>query len=143
MRDIQMILERWGAWEASQKDNIGYGSVAAGFGRLLPSTSKSRPACCDGDGLIVSSASGCLRKKDQYLYKLLVAHYVVAVPVRTMGYKLGISHTQVLKQLQAAEGFMDGCLSALSVRLEMDRYCQIERPLNKQQKKVVEFQKAG
>lgn len=38
--------------------------------------------------------------------------------------KLGVSHTQVLKRLQAAEGFIDGCLAMLDVVLEMDQAVQ-------------------
>lgn len=127
MRDIQLVLERWGAWAASGGDNIGYPPVAAGLKRLLPSSTKSRTSCCDGDGLIVSSAAACLKKKDPYLHTLVEWHYVRAIPVRTIGDKLGISHTQVLKRLQGAEGFIDGCLAMLNVNLEMDRYVQSEK----------------
>lgn len=126
MRDIQLVLERWGAWAATGGDNVGYAPIAAGFKSLMPSTRKSRDACCDDDGLIVSSAVACLKKKDSYLYTLIEWHYVRNKPVRAMGDKLGISHTQVLKRLQAAEGFIDGCLAMLDVELEMDRYVQRE-----------------
>lgn len=126
MRDIQMVLERWGGWVASGGDNIGYPTVAAGLKRLLPASGKSRPSCCDEDGLIVSSAAACLKKKDPYLHSLIEWHYARNMPVRAIGDKLGISHTQVLKRLQAAEGFIDGCLAMLEVTLEMDRYVQRE-----------------
>ena len=127
MRDIQLVLERWGGWVASGGDNVGYPAVAAGLKRLLPASSKSRASCCDSDGLIVSSAVACLKKKDPYLHTLIEWHYARAMPVRAIGDKLGISHTQVLKRLQAAEGFIDGCLAMLDVCLEMDRYVQCER----------------
>ncbi|WP_454889357.1 antiterminator Q family protein [Serratia quinivorans] len=55
---------------------------------------------------------------------LLEWNYIHRISVRNMGTKLGISHTLVLKRLQAAEGFIDGCLAMLNVQLEMDRYCQ-------------------
>lgn len=124
MRDIQLVLERWGAWAAGGGDSVGYAPVAAGFSGLLPASRKSRTGCCDDDGLLVSSAAACLKKKDSYLHTLIEWHYVRNMPVRAIGDKLGISHTQVLKRLQAAEGFIDGCLAMLDVELEMDRYVQ-------------------
>lgn len=127
MRDIQLVLERWGGWAASGGDSIGYPSVAAGLKRLLPASGKSRSSCCDDDGLLVSSAAACLKKKDPYLHTLIEWHYVRNMPVRAIGDKLGVSHTLVLKRLQAAEGFIDGCLSMLDVKLEMDRYVQREK----------------
>ena len=43
MRDIQIILERWGAWAASDSSGVDY-SPMAGFKGLLPYTSKARPS---------------------------------------------------------------------------------------------------
>lgn len=127
MRDIQQVLERWGAWVASGGDNIGYPAVAAGLKRLLPASGKSRPYCCDEDGLIVSSAASRLKKKDPYLHSLIELYYVRNIPVRAIADKHGISHTLVLKRLQAAEGFIDGCLAMLEVTLQMDRFVQREK----------------
>lgn len=127
MRDIQLVLERWGGWVASGGDNIGYPNVAAGLKRLLPANGRSRVSCCDGDGLLVSSAAACLKKKDPYLHTLIEWHYVKCMPVRAIGVKMGISHTQVLKRLQAAEGFIDGCLAMLGIELEMDIFVQHEK----------------
>lgn len=126
MRDIQQVLERWGAWAANEGGNVYYQPVAAGFKGLLPASRRSRVSCSDNDGLIISSAMSVLKKKDSYLYTLLEWHYVYAIPVRGIGSKLNISHTLVLKRLQNAEGFIDGCLAALGVNLEMDRYVQRE-----------------
>ncbi|HDX9251885.1 TPA: antitermination protein, partial [Escherichia coli] len=47
MRDIQMVLERWGAWAANNHEDVTWSSVAAGFKGLIPSKVKSRPQCCD------------------------------------------------------------------------------------------------
>ncbi|MEZ2855731.1 antiterminator Q family protein, partial [Escherichia coli] len=47
MRDIQMVLERWGAWAASDSSGVDYSPIAAGFKGLLPYTSKTRQACSD------------------------------------------------------------------------------------------------
>ncbi|MEH4659823.1 antiterminator Q family protein [Phytobacter diazotrophicus] len=137
MRDIQMVLERWGTWAASGGDNVDYAPIAAGFKGLLPASRRSRPSCSDDDGLVVNSAVGVLKKKDSYLCSLLEWHYVRGMPLRAMAVKLGISHNHVSVRLQTAEGFIDGCLAALGVPLEMDRECQKENIYSPAIKKVV------
>lgn len=42
MRDIQMVLERWGAWAASGNAGVDYSPIAAGFKGLLLSLMISR-----------------------------------------------------------------------------------------------------
>ncbi|HEN3373660.1 TPA: antitermination protein [Yersinia enterocolitica] len=120
MRDIQMVLERWGAWAASEGGSVYYSPIAAGFKGLLPYTRKSRASCSDDDGLIISSAMNVLKKKDPYLCTLLEWHYIKCMPLRAMAGKLGVSLNQVVIRLQRAEGFIAGCLAALGVPLEMD-----------------------
>lgn len=122
MRDIQQVLERWGAWASSEGDSVYYAPVAAGFKSLLPSTRKSRVSCCDDDGILISSAMNVLKKKDPYLCTLLEWYYIKGMPLRAIGTKLGISRNLVVIRLQTAEGFIDGCLAALGVALEMDCY---------------------
>lgn len=113
MRDIQMVLERWGAWVANNHEDVEWSSVAAGFKGLIPSKVKSRPQCSDDDGLIISSAMTVLKKKEPYQYELLEMYYVYGVTLRALGVKLGISLNQVVIRLQKAEGFIDGCLAML------------------------------
>ncbi|EHY3482926.1 antitermination protein, partial [Escherichia coli] len=121
-RDIQMVLERWGAWVANNHEDVEWSSVAAGFKGLIPSKVKSRPQCSDDDGLIISSAMTVLKKKEPYQYELLEMYYVYGVTLRALGVKLGISLNQVVIRLQKAEGFIDGCLAMLGVSLEIDCY---------------------
>ncbi|EPZ8628596.1 antiterminator Q family protein [Escherichia coli] len=122
MRDIQMVLERWGAWVANNHEDVEWSPVAAGFKGLIPSKVKSRPQCSDDDGLIISSAMTVLKKKEPYQYELLEMYYVYGVTLRALGVKLGISLNQVVIRLQKAEGFIDGCLAMLGVSLEIDCY---------------------
>ncbi len=122
MRDIQMVLERWGAWVANNHEDVEWSSVAAGFKGLIPSKVKSRPQCSDDDGLIISSAMTVLKKKEPYQYELLEMYYVYGVTLRVLGVKLGISLNQVVIRLQKAEGFIDGCLAMLGISLEIDCY---------------------
>lgn len=58
MRDIQMVLERWGAWAANNHEDVTWSSIAAGFKGLIPSKVKSRPQCCDDDAMIDPALSG-------------------------------------------------------------------------------------
>ncbi|WP_269446849.1 antiterminator Q family protein, partial [Citrobacter sp. AATXQ] len=83
-----------------------------------------------------------LKKHDPLLCVMLEWYYIHCIPVRVMGTKLGISHTQVLKRLQAAEGFIEGCLAMVDVTLEMDIECTKKNTDTYKAKKVVEFQKA-
>ncbi|WP_418397363.1 antiterminator Q family protein [Yersinia enterocolitica] len=125
-RDIQHILELWGAWAASEGGGVYYSPIAAGFKGLLPCSRKTRASCSDDDGLIISSAMNVLKKKDPYLCTLLELYYIKCMPLRAMAGKLGVSHNQVSVRLQTAEGFIDGCLAALGVALEMDLCVQRE-----------------
>ncbi|MDM3177705.1 antiterminator Q family protein [Citrobacter sp. Cf108] len=142
MRDIQMVLKRWGGWVASDSSGVNYSPVAAGFKGLLPQTCKTRLSCSDNDGLIINGAMARLKKHDPFLCVMLEWYYIHCIPVRVMGTKLGISHTQVLKRLQAAEGFIEGCLAMVDVTLEMDIECPKKNTDTYEAKKVVEFQKA-
>ena len=142
MRDIQMALKRWGGWAASDSSGVNYSPVAAGFKGLLPQTCKTRLSCSDNDGLIINCAMTRLKKHDPLLCVMLEWYYIHCIPVRVMGKKLGISHTQVLKRLQAAEGFIEGCLAMVDVTLEMDIECTKKNTDTYKAKKVVEFQKA-
>lgn len=45
MRDIQVVLERWGNWSKHKiETEVGYSSIAAGFKGLLPENG-SIPMC--------------------------------------------------------------------------------------------------
>ena len=53
MRDIQMVLERWGAWVANNHEDVEWSGIAAGFKGLIPSKVKSRSQCSDDDAMII------------------------------------------------------------------------------------------
>ncbi|ENB5393345.1 antitermination protein, partial [Escherichia coli] len=52
MRDIQQVLERWGAWAANNREDATWSSVAAGFKGIIPAKITSRPQCCDDDAMV-------------------------------------------------------------------------------------------
>ncbi|EEW5341073.1 antitermination protein Q [Escherichia coli] len=119
-RDIQMVLERWGAWAASDSSGVDYSPIAAGFKGLLPYTSKKRLACSDSDALIIEGCLACLKKKRPYEHSLLVAHYLYRISKRKIAKARWKDEKLIRIEIQMAEGFIDGCLSMLDVSLEMD-----------------------
>ncbi|HCU0052709.1 antiterminator Q family protein [Proteus mirabilis] len=124
MRDMQEVLSRWGAWSANEGNSVDYSSIAAGFKGLVPSSRRSRDECSDSDGLKINKAVLHLRKSNSYLFQLVIMYYVKNYPLRSMATRLGISHNEVAKRLQTAEGFIDGCLSVSNVKLDMDKTIQ-------------------
>ena len=126
MRDMQKVLDLWGAWAASDSCNIDYSPIAAGFKGLLPQTSKTRLECTDNDGLIIEGCMARLNKKRPYDYQLLVVHYVYGVSKRKMAHHRKKSEKQIRVEIQLAEGFIEGCLSMLDVSLEMDLVVSID-----------------
>ncbi len=79
MRDIQMVLDRWGAWAASDSSGVDYSPIAAGFKGLLPYTSKTRQACSDSDALIIEGCLARLKQKDlmsiRFLWHIIYTEY--------------------------------------------------------------------
>ncbi|KQN46649.1 antitermination protein Q [Serratia sp. Leaf50] len=124
MRDIQLVLERWGGW-AVDNTVIGWAPIAAGFKGLLPPTGKSRLSCCDNDGMIIDSAILRLKAvRQEEELNLIMLHYVYGLSKREIGRKLKLNEARIRQQMQVAEGFIDGCLAIVGAELEMDLYTQ-------------------
>ncbi|MCE6964927.1 antitermination protein Q [Enterobacter sp. MW07] len=120
MRDIQMVLERWGGWAASDSSGVDYSPIAAGFKGLLPQTGKSRLLCTDDDALIIEGCLARLKKRKPYEHSLIVAHYLYGISKRKLAKARKKDEKLIRIEIQMAEGFVEGCLSMLDVRLEMD-----------------------
>jgi hypothetical protein len=120
MRDIQMVLERWGAWAASDSSGVDYSPIAAGFKGLLPQTSKSRLSCTDDDALIIEGCLARLQKRKPYEHSLLVAHYLYGISKRKIAKARKKDEKLIRIEIQMAEGFIEGCLAILNVSLDMD-----------------------
>lgn len=121
MRDIQLVLSRWGSWAHEGNSDVDYSSIAAGFKGLIPSTKKSRESCCDDDGFAIDGAVNKLKKNNSYLFQLVIMYYVKNYTLRVVAHRLGISHNEVSKRLQYAEGYIEGCLAMLEIKLEMEK----------------------
>ncbi|ELP5713273.1 antitermination protein Q [Enterobacter asburiae] len=120
MRNISSLLDRWGGWAAQDSNGIDYSSIAAGFKGLLPQKQHKRLICTDDDALIIESCLARLKKKKPYEYSLLVAHYLYCIPKRRIAKKLKKNEKAIRVEIMMAEGFIDGCLAMLDVRLDMD-----------------------
>ncbi len=120
MRDIQMVLERWGAWAANNHEDVAWSPIAAGFKGLIPAKIKSRPQCCDDDAMIICGCMARLNRNNSDLHDLLVEYYVFGMTFMALARKYECSDTCMGKRLQKAEGVIDGMLMMLGVRLEMD-----------------------
>lgn len=120
MRDIQMLLERWGGWAASDSSGVDYSPIAAGFKGLLPQTRRSRPSCTDDDALIIEGCLARLKSRKPYEHSLLVAHYLYGISKRQIAKARKKDEKLIRIEIQMAEGFIDGCLAMLDIRLEMD-----------------------
>lgn len=120
MRDIQMVLERWGGWASSDGSGVDYSPIAAGFKGLLPQTSKSRLSCTDNDALIIEGCLARLKSRKPYEHSLIVAHYLYGISKRKIAKARKKDEKLIRIEMQMAEGFIDGCLSMLEVKLDCD-----------------------
>lgn len=120
MRDIQMLLERWGGWASSDSSGVDYSPIAAGFKGLLPQTGRSRPSCTDDDALIIEGCLALLKSRKPYEHSLLVAHYLYGISKRKIAKVRKKDEKLIRIEIQMAEGFIDGCLAMLDVKLDMD-----------------------
>ncbi|QPT34341.1 antitermination protein Q [Proteus penneri] len=121
MRDIQQVLERWGAWASDVQSGVDYSHIAAGFKGILPYQSSSRISCCDDDGLIIDSAIARLKQlRKEGEVNALILHYIYQHTKRSIARRWKISESRVRQIIQVAEGFVEGGLAMLEIRLEMD-----------------------
>lgn len=120
MRDIKMVLERWGWWASNDSSGVDYSPIAAGFKGLLPPTSNSRLSCTDNDALIIEGCLARLKSRKPYEHSLIVAHYLYGISKRKMAKAHKKDEKLVRIEMQMAEGFIDGCLCMLDIKLDMD-----------------------
>ncbi|HCL5312191.1 TPA: antitermination protein [Salmonella enterica] len=128
MRDMQKVLDMWGAWAANNHEDVTWATVTAGFKGLIPSKVTSRPQCCDDDAMLICGCMARLNKNNTDMHELLMDYYVFGMTFMSLARKHGCSDGTIGKRLQNAEGVIEGMLMALDVKLEMDRYVQREVP---------------
>ena len=121
MRDIQLVLERWGGWAAQEGTQVSWSPIAGGFKGLLPPAGKSRESCCDNDGLIVDAAVGMLKKagRDDEL-DMVMLHYLYGTSKSSIARGMRCSEGKIRNQLMIAETFIDACIIMSGAVLESD-----------------------
>ena len=113
MRDMYEIMGRWGAWAASDNSGVDWQPIAAGFKGLLPHGKKTRQQCDDDEGIMIDGCVARLRKYKPEEYKLIIAHFVIGISLRSIAKKQKCSDGTIRKELQTAMGFIDGVLHML------------------------------
>lgn len=94
MRDIQLVLERWGGWAASEGTQVSWNPTSPMFITLLPKSTSSRSSCCDNDGMIIDTAVGMLKKVGRLdELDLIMAHY-----------RYDVSKSTIARWLKCSEG---------------------------------------
>ncbi|EIV1873761.1 antitermination protein Q [Salmonella enterica] len=121
MRDVRAVLQRWGEWAAHEENRSAYPPVCATFREILAGKSSLRPSCSDDDGMIIDTCVSHLHAAGRDAEReVLFAHYVLRLPLRDVADVLETNRMQVRNLLVAGEGFVNGGLVALGVRLDMD-----------------------
>lgn len=120
MRDMSQVLECWAGWARSERSGVDYPPIAAGFRNLIPQVSKLKLSCSDSDGLIIDGCLSLLRSKRLDEFELLMLHYFYDVSKRKLAQKNKCDEKVIRIKIQMAEGFIEGCLSMLDVKLDMD-----------------------
>ncbi|MBZ7291914.1 antitermination protein, partial [Klebsiella pneumoniae] len=113
MRDMYEILDRWGAWAASDNSGVDWQPIAAGFKGLLPHGKKTRQQCDDDEGIMIDGCVARLRRYKPEGYELVIAHFVIGISLRTIAKKRKCSDGTIRKELQTAMGFIEGVLSII------------------------------
>lgn len=108
------LLDRWGAWAASDNSGVDWQPIAAGFKGLLPHGKKTRQQCDDDEGIMIDGCVARLRRYKPEGYELVIAHFVIGISLRTIAKKRKCSDGTIRKELQTAMGFIEGVLSIIS-----------------------------
>lgn len=127
MRDIQRVLEHWGAWAADGAIHCKWPRASVLAKVASASSGKMQPSCGDGDGAKIDRAIRRLKDYKKDYYSLIIMYYLKRYSPQKIADHYGVSRDKVVKRLQAAEGFIEGCLVMSDVKLEIDRFVREER----------------
>lgn len=121
MRDIKLLLRRWGGWAALGERRLGYAPVASGFRGLITHHASSRLECNDDDGIIIDSCISRLAKVSKEQHDILVAHYLYQISLRSIARRRRCADGTIRRKIQTAEGFICGVLTVLESELECEK----------------------
>ncbi|EIV5256120.1 antiterminator Q family protein [Klebsiella pneumoniae] len=110
MREMYEIMDRWGAWAASDNSGVDWQPIAAGFKGLLPHGKKTRQQCDDDEGIMIDGCVARLRRCKPEEYELIIAHFVIGMSLRAIAKKRRCSDGKIRGELRSAMGFVEGVL---------------------------------
>jgi len=116
MREIQLMLEKWGAWAANDNINLNWSHIAAGFKGLILDKSKSTIQCSDEEGLLIDKSIAKLFEFNQEGVYIIIQHYMMGFSLRAIAKKNKCSDGSIRMKLIAAEGFIYGCLKTFEIK---------------------------
>lgn len=120
MRDMSQVLERWAGWARSEKSGVYYSPIAAGFKGLLPQNSSKLLSCSDSDGLVLDGCIAKLKEKRPDEFSVILKYYYFGISKRKIAKDFKCDEKIIRIKMLLAEGFIEGCLAVLNVKLEMD-----------------------
>lgn len=109
-KDIYELLERWGAWAASDNSGVDWKPNAAGFKGLIPYSTKSRPQTTDDEGIFIDRRIAKLGQRRPEEYKIIIAHFVLGISLRRIAKKSNYSDDTIRKKMQSALSFLDALI---------------------------------
>lgn len=138
-RNMQEVLERWGRWAASEEycSLVDWPAMSVTPGRKPES---GKPGCSDEDGLAIDTCvahMSMVRHAEDIL--ILGQRFIGGHSTRFIAEAMDIPRFNVTRSLRSSEEFLEGCLVAMAVRLEMDPVVVLPEPLADVQKPVLIF----
>lgn len=138
-RNMQEVLERWGRWAASEEycSLVDWPAMSVTPGRK---SEVGKPGCSDEDGLAIDTCvahMSMVRDVDDIL--ILGQRFIGGHTTRFIAEAMDIPRFNVTRSLRSSEEFLEGCLVAMAVRLDMDPVVVLPEPLADVQKPVLIF----
>ncbi|EAC0927543.1 antitermination protein Q [Salmonella enterica subsp. enterica serovar Java] len=119
-RDMQLVLERWGRWAASEEycSMVDWPSMSVVPQRV---TASGKPGCSDEDGAAIDTCIAHMSMvcpHDDLL--VLGLRFIGGFSTRSIAESVNRSHISVRTSLRASEAFLEGALVLQGIRLDMD-----------------------
>ncbi|HGJ5857234.1 MULTISPECIES: antiterminator Q family protein [Arsenophonus] len=147
MRNIQFVLKCWGSWASPDPVNCKWPRSSL-LAKLSIAKKKKITmfGCGDDDGIKIDAAIRKLKDYKRDYYSLIIMYYLKHLSTQKIADSLGISRNQTVKLLQAAEGFIEGCLVMDNVKLEIDKFARdekkyppIKNPIQSHKKSILSY----
>lgn len=138
-RNMQEVLERWGRWAASEEycSLVDWPAMSVTPGRK-PEAGK--PGCSDEDGLAIDTCVAHMSMvRDVEDILILGQRFIGGHSLRQIAEVMDMPRFNVTRSLRSSEEFLEGCLVAMAVRLDMDPVVVLPEPLADVQKPVLIF----